>query len=361
MCYTAAMSQAPRLTVIIPGFRTPEAWWRRAIVSVIAALAPTDELLCIDDGDPGSAFLEDLCRQDTRTRVIHQPNAGQAVARNRGIAAARGRYIAFADSDDRVLPDAYQDALDALNRARADVALFGVRSLWTAEGILRDDIPPAVNGEALTPRQVLTLCDTGLFYYPWNKIYRTDFLRGHGLAFHPHGMPCEDVALNLACLTAGAKWCLIPVIGYLYRRHGGSSLLRYSKTLAVGLRVGQEAWRAYAATDPEAERRFADRYRRPDTWYTWENWKNLWRPGSPLTKRERWQWLAECRPSLLTGPGGWRKALLRLSPRCVVWAEIVVQTLCRALYRPWLRRMRLLATCPTARRMTREERETLEG
>lgn len=353
------MSQAPRLTVIIPGFRTPEAWWRRAVVSALAALAPTDELLCIDDGDPESAFLEGHCRADPRIRLIRQRNAGQAIARNRGLAAAKGQYIAFLDSDDSLISEAFRASLGRLDRTQADIALFGVRSVWVAEGVIREEVPPQADGSALSPIQVSALCDSGLFYYPWNKIYRTDFFRGHGLAFHPHGMPCEDVALNLACLTAGAKWCLIPVIGYLYCRHAGSSLQRYAPTLLTGLRVGQEAWRAYAATDPEAERLFADRYRRPDAWYIWEAWKNLWRPGCPLTLRERRLWLTARRPALLCGPGSWRKALLRISVRCTVLAEAVCQGLCRYAYRPWLRRWRLLAICPTARRMTRQEFNTI--
>ena len=41
---------SPRLTVIIPGYNTPEAWWRRCLDSVRGACGPNDEIICVDDG-----------------------------------------------------------------------------------------------------------------------------------------------------------------------------------------------------------------------------------------------------------------------------------------------------------------------
>ena len=60
------------------------------------------EHIVVDDGsnDQTSELLTDLARENTNLTVIRQPNRGAGVARNVGIEAANGRYIAFLDSDD---------------------------------------------------------------------------------------------------------------------------------------------------------------------------------------------------------------------------------------------------------------------
>jgi len=39
-----------RLSVIIPGYNNPDAYWKRCLDSVIAACGPDDEIICVDDG-----------------------------------------------------------------------------------------------------------------------------------------------------------------------------------------------------------------------------------------------------------------------------------------------------------------------
>ena len=74
----------------------------RSIESVLAQTHRDLELLVVDDGstDDTHALIERHASTDDRIRPIRQANAGVASARNAGIAAATGRYIAFLDSDD---------------------------------------------------------------------------------------------------------------------------------------------------------------------------------------------------------------------------------------------------------------------
>jgi GT2 family glycosyltransferase len=89
---------APTVSVVIPTYNRRDVV-RRAIESALAQTYPPIEIIVIDDGstDDTQAVLADY---GARIRLIRQPNAGVCAARNRGIDAAGGDFVAFLDSDD---------------------------------------------------------------------------------------------------------------------------------------------------------------------------------------------------------------------------------------------------------------------
>jgi len=80
----------------------------RAVKSVSRQSWRDWELILIDDGstDETAAMLDDLCRDDSRIRLIHQTHMGLAASRNRCLQLSRGRWITYLDSDDLWLPGA---------------------------------------------------------------------------------------------------------------------------------------------------------------------------------------------------------------------------------------------------------------
>ncbi|MFW5717681.1 MAG: glycosyltransferase [Spirochaetota bacterium] len=101
----AAQEPAPQLaglvSVITPT-HNDSAFLRRVVQSVATQSVPVLEHIIIDDGstDRTPAILRELASQHPHLLVITQKRAGAALARNAGIDAARGRYIAFLDADD---------------------------------------------------------------------------------------------------------------------------------------------------------------------------------------------------------------------------------------------------------------------
>lgn len=97
------VSQNPTVSVVMPVFNV-ERFVGAAIASVLAQGFPDFELILVDDG--GTDRSMDICGSfgDPRIRILHQANRGLAGARNTGIAAARGRFVALLDSDDIWLP-----------------------------------------------------------------------------------------------------------------------------------------------------------------------------------------------------------------------------------------------------------------
>ncbi|BCO30926.1 hypothetical protein TspCOW1_10290 [Thiohalobacter sp. COW1] len=94
---------SPRFSVIIPAYNS-EATIAAAIDSVLAQSWPAHELIIVDDGS-SDATADRILAYGERVRYIHQSNAGVSAARNHGIRAASGDWLAFLDADDLYLPD----------------------------------------------------------------------------------------------------------------------------------------------------------------------------------------------------------------------------------------------------------------
>jgi glycosyltransferase involved in cell wall biosynthesis len=91
------------VSVIIPTYNR-EQLVRTAIDSVLQQSYPDTEIVIIDDGST-DATRDSVAGYGDRVRYFHQENRGIAGARNAGIRAARGSYIAFLDSDDYWKPE----------------------------------------------------------------------------------------------------------------------------------------------------------------------------------------------------------------------------------------------------------------
>jgi len=92
----------PDISVVIPTYNRAE-YLGESIDSVLAQEGPTFEVIVVDDGST-DATAAVLSPYGSRLRVLRQRNLGIAAARNAGVGAATGRFIAFHDSDDIALP-----------------------------------------------------------------------------------------------------------------------------------------------------------------------------------------------------------------------------------------------------------------
>lgn len=117
--------QLPRTSVIITSFNYAE-YLPAAIASVLAQTDPDLELLIVDDGSTDGSLSVARSQPDPRVRVLVQPHRGPGAARNRGMQAACGRYIAFLDADDIWLPEKLAAQCELLDR-RPDIGLVYTR------------------------------------------------------------------------------------------------------------------------------------------------------------------------------------------------------------------------------------------
>ena len=110
------MSPPPRVSVILPTHNRV-AFIERSTASVLAQTASDLELIIVDDAstDSTAEVLRRLAAAEPRIRVIHNAQArGGGGARNVGIEAARGQWVAFLDDDDEWLPHKLEHQLAKL-------------------------------------------------------------------------------------------------------------------------------------------------------------------------------------------------------------------------------------------------------
>ena len=283
-----------KLSVVIPGYNTPEAWWRRCVDSVKRALGPDDEIILVDDGSvDGAKFLDSW-----GCRVIHKQKGGLASARNAGMVVAQGEFVTFVDSDDEVMSEAFSRCLKKLSEVSGDVCIYGVRAVWCDDGLQKsDESDDRVYGK-LTAQDVYDLSKRSLMNYACNKVYRAEFLRSHKIVFDLDGMPCEDIIYNLACVMAGGRWCSVAYVGYVYYRTRGTLLSKYKRTGFVGIRHGAEAWQKFLAfceeiADLKVKQWVKAKGSLTDEGLAMIEWKNIWMPDSPYSLVGRWKWLRE--------------------------------------------------------------------
>ena len=99
----------PLVSIIIPVFNKKK-YFPRCIESVLSQSLKEIEIVIVDDGsvDGTGAICQEYAEKDKRIVLLRQENEGAGMARNRGIWAASGEYIAFVDADDYVKPDMYE-------------------------------------------------------------------------------------------------------------------------------------------------------------------------------------------------------------------------------------------------------------
>jgi glycosyltransferase involved in cell wall biosynthesis len=121
------------VSVIIPVYNA-EKYIAITVESVIAQTYQNFELLIIDDGSPDRSI--EICQQftDPRIKIIRQENRGVASARNQGIRAAKGEYIALLDADDLWMPTKLAQHVNHLENSRSVGISYSYSALIDAEG-----------------------------------------------------------------------------------------------------------------------------------------------------------------------------------------------------------------------------------
>ncbi len=133
------------ISVIVP-VSNVAAYLPRCIDSLLAQEYQNLQIILVDDGstDGSAAICDEYAYRDARIEVIHQPYGGVSDARNKGVAAARGDYILFLDSDDEADPQYASKLYRTLLDHDLDIAQCCLLRIRHGEPVNKLDVSPEV-------------------------------------------------------------------------------------------------------------------------------------------------------------------------------------------------------------------------
>lgn len=153
------------VSIITPCYNG-EKYVAQTIRSVLAQTYTNWEMILVDDGssDASARIIRQFAQSDPRIRLLQQENAGSAAARNVGIRAARGRYLALLDADDLWEPEFLEQQLAFMAEKNALCVCCAYRCI---DETGKEVHPPVVPKKVITTRDMLVRnhigCLTGLY------------------------------------------------------------------------------------------------------------------------------------------------------------------------------------------------------
>ncbi len=218
----------PLVSVVIPVFNI-EAHLAQCLDSVVGQNYREIEVICVDDGstDRSPALLAEYAKGDARVHVLTQANAGPGAARNIGLARAVGKYLIFLDADDWFEPDFLEKMVEKAEETAADVALCRGVEFDTATGeelpsewMLKSQFLPR---DTFSPQEVAEHIFQFTYGWPWDKLYRLDFVKRSGLVYPP--LPnSEDLVFVFQSLALANTLTVLEAVLIHHRVHRSASV-----------------------------------------------------------------------------------------------------------------------------------------
>ena len=195
-----------KVSVVMPIYNAYD-YLRPAMDSVLCQTLEEIELICVDDGstDRSLDIIKEYQKSDSRIRILTESNAGPSIARNKGLARARGEFVIFLDADDfyepTLLEKLYSCAVsDNLDIAVAKYDVYNSRKARFEPKISSEHDEIFENGivsRSKYPDYIFQCVTT----YVWNKLFRRSFLVAKGLQFPENINVFEDVYFVLSSMA----------------------------------------------------------------------------------------------------------------------------------------------------------------
>lgn len=233
------MKREPYISVIVPMYKV-ERYIKVCIDSILAQTFQDFEIIIVDDASPDNCY--ELCKKlyssNEKIQIVrHSKNKGLSETRNTGIKNASGKYLFFLDSDDAIVPDAFEKLHKTAEMTDADVIHASGRYqtqqdddkpfdaqkftlIWDkceGEGFLTNDLVLRMNhywmNSIVHPTAWLCAC-------------KRKFLKDRNIKFEPFISEDEFFNFHLLCVTK--KYYIMHEALYIYRRRVNSIMGSYN-------------------------------------------------------------------------------------------------------------------------------------
>jgi CDP-glycerol glycerophosphotransferase len=210
----------PRISVVVPIYNV-EPYLDECLDSIAGQTFRDLEVVMVEDGstDNSRAIAERFAAKDDRFRLVTQPNGGLGKARNTGVEAARGEFLAFVDSDDYLAPDALELLHGAMEETGSDFATGNVRRLQS-QGIRKTLFLAEAFAKTRLKTHVSEFPALIADRLACNKLFRRSFWDKQGRSF-PEGVMNEDIPVVLPAHFAARSVDVIADPVYYWRIRDG--------------------------------------------------------------------------------------------------------------------------------------------
>ncbi|WP_051656613.1 glycosyltransferase family 2 protein [Butyrivibrio sp. AE3004] len=221
-----------KVSIVVPIYNG-EKYIDNCIKNLLMQTYSNLEIVLVDDGstDKTAELCDSYLEKDSRIKVIHQENGGLSAARNSGTEMATGSYLVYVDVDDDIMPSLVEDNVKLAMDNDADVVFYSfwyhnldtnVRTENEYKGFFSG------NNNSFFYDKLSDTIDHEIFNAPWNKLYKTSFLRKNNLRFLPEYPIYEDIIFASKILQFAKKIVVNPNKYYVYYlRSSGSLLTKY--------------------------------------------------------------------------------------------------------------------------------------
>lgn len=187
------------------------------------------ELILVDDGstDNSGKLCDEWREKFTFIKVIHKVNGGLASARNAGLEIAKGRYIAFIDSDDKIAENSLKVILDWINDTDCDICFMQTIKFYP-DG-KRIDLGEKIEKKYVfksSPENVVEYLATRP-KYPGSscfKLYKKLFLDNNNIKFPLDNRKSEDLGFSFDCIISANEFDVLEMPYYEYRQQREGSI-----------------------------------------------------------------------------------------------------------------------------------------
>jgi glycosyltransferase EpsJ len=205
------------ISAIVPIFNA-EKWLRPCLKSILNQPFQNIELLLVNDGstDLSGTICEEFAIADDRIKVIHKPNGGTSSAKNAGLRAARGKYIAFLDADDEIDPLFFVKLYATAEEQACEVLIGGYAIIPTNQNVSPCfRLHTVMNGKDLILSAASVHSNNDLCF-SWRCLFLRTSLETNKIQFNEGLTVGEDTIFHLEALLIANRVYAIPDPLYIH-------------------------------------------------------------------------------------------------------------------------------------------------
>lgn len=225
------------VSVIVPIYKV-EDYLDECVKSIVGQTYKNIEIILVDDGSPDYCpqKCDEWAKKDLRIRVVHKQNGGLSSARNAGLDVAKGKYIAFVDSDDFITPDYVEVMYNRICNDKSVGIVSGMIYRYCDGKSTDFNSSWLIQHERIIAPQDFTVncVNLSVSFTVWNKLYRTNLIKD--VRFR-EGRTNEDTLfmydLGKKMVSTEYSMVEIPSYVYYYRYRDDSICTSTKKPLAI--------------------------------------------------------------------------------------------------------------------------------